>query len=89
MDIEAANALLKDIDAVNHERMLMEAYSEEWDRNTPKYDGDDRTAIEVYDAGFLTKQEFWYMHDKVGITHKYNDDGTDPGNCSVCHFYHR
>lgn len=21
--------------------------------------------------------------------HAYNDDGSDPGNCSVCHFYHR
>lgn len=20
--------------------------------------------------------------------HDYNDDGSDPGNCSVCHFYH-
>lgn len=20
--------------------------------------------------------------------HEYNDDGSDPGNCSVCHFYH-
>ena len=21
--------------------------------------------------------------------HQYNDDGSDPGNCSVCHFYHK
>ena len=21
--------------------------------------------------------------------HPFTDDGTDPGNCSVCHFYHR
>ena len=21
--------------------------------------------------------------------HPYVDDGSDPGNCSVCHFYHR
>lgn len=22
-------------------------------------------------------------------THAYNDDGSDPGNCSVCHFFHK
>jgi hypothetical protein len=21
--------------------------------------------------------------------HAFNDDGSDPGNCSVCHFFHR
>ena len=70
------------------ERLLMEAYSEEWDRNTPKYDGDDRTPIEMHDAGYMTKPEFWACVYVAGIGHKFNDDGTDPGNCSVCHFYH-
>ena len=35
--------------------------SARWCKNHPPVDGDDRTPLEVYEAGLLTQEEFWSL----------------------------